>query len=57
MASQEPVQRVNETAEVIPILLENRNSGEAVRVWSAGCATGEEAYTIGMLLSEVSSRP
>jgi two-component system CheB/CheR fusion protein len=33
-------------------LFESKGAGDQVRVWVAGCATGEEAYTIGMLLSE-----
>jgi two-component system, chemotaxis family, CheB/CheR fusion protein len=36
--------------EVIPQLL--RSESETVRVWCAGCATGEEAYTIAILLAE-----
>ena len=37
---------------VIPKLFENRNSTDPVRVWAAGCATGEEAYSIAMALAE-----
>ena len=37
---------------VIPKLFENRGPDEAVRVWLAGCATGEEAYSIAILLRE-----
>ncbi len=33
-------------------LLERKPKREPVRVWVPGCATGEEAYTIGMILSE-----
>jgi len=37
--------------DVLPELLARRKAGE-VRVWSAGCASGEEAFTIMMLLAE-----
>ena len=36
----------------IPALFEGRASGDQIRVWVAGCATGEEAYSIAMLLAE-----
>ncbi|HET6202904.1 MAG TPA: chemotaxis protein CheB [Planctomycetota bacterium] len=38
--------------EVIPRLLERKAPGELVRAWVPGCATGEEAYTVAMLLIE-----
>lgn len=38
--------------EVIPRLFAGKTPADQVRVWVAGCATGEEAYSIAMLLSE-----
>ena len=38
--------------DVIPKLFEGKRSGDEVRVWVPGCATGEEAYSIAMLLFE-----
>lgn len=40
-----------ETA-VIPHLFEGKTPDDAVRVWVPGCATGEEAYSIAMLLRD-----
>jgi two-component system CheB/CheR fusion protein len=42
--------------DVIPGILSARRSGEMVRVWVPGCSTGEEAYSIAMLLQEGISR-
>jgi two-component system CheB/CheR fusion protein len=42
--------------EVIPKLFASKASGEAVRVWTAGCASGEEAYSLGILLLEHASQ-
>ena len=38
--------------EIVPALLETKDSRESIRVWSAGCASGEECYSIAMLLAE-----
>jgi two-component system CheB/CheR fusion protein len=39
-------------ARHLPNLFRNKGMGEAVRVWVPACATGEEAYSIAMLLQE-----
>jgi two-component system CheB/CheR fusion protein len=40
-------------AEVVPRLRDSRDPTETIRVWSTGCATGEEAYTLAMVFAEV----
>ncbi len=37
---------------VIPKLFEGKDADDEVRVWVAGCSTGEEAYSIAILLRE-----
>jgi len=39
-------------AKIIPALLRERNGGEPVRVWVPGCASGEEVYSLAMLILE-----
>jgi PAS domain S-box-containing protein len=37
---------------VLPQIFAGKNSADQVRIWVAGCATGEEAYSIAMLCAE-----
>lgn len=38
--------------KVIPTLLQDKPNGYVLRVWVAGCASGEEAYSIAIILQE-----
>lgn len=46
----------NALEAIIPTLFAGKRSGEQLRVWVAGCATGEEAYSVAMLLREYAAR-
>ncbi len=39
-------------SKIIPRLLTDKPPGTAVRVWICGCSTGEEAYSLAILLQE-----
>lgn len=42
----------NLQSRILPALFQDGSTDEPVRVWSVGCSTGEEAYTIAMLLEQ-----
>jgi two-component system CheB/CheR fusion protein len=39
-------------SEILPKILKGKTSKDDIRIWVAGCATGEEAYSLAMLFSE-----
>src|SRR5262249_13257823 len=38
--------------QLLPAILHSKQAVSPIRVWTAGCASGEEAYSIAMLLAE-----
>ncbi len=39
--------------KILPDLIERRSAQRSLRIWSAGCASGEEAYSLAMLVEEL----
>ena len=39
--------------DILPTIIKHLKPGRTFRVWSAGCASGEEAYSIAIMLAEL----
>jgi two-component system, chemotaxis family, CheB/CheR fusion protein len=42
--------------KLMPEIFASKTAGQSIRVWVAGCATGEEAYSVAILLLEEAAR-
>lgn len=42
--------------KVLPALIKERKDQKALRIWCAGCASGQEPYSIAMILSEMQKK-
>jgi len=44
-------------SDVVPRIVETKPVEQPIRVWAAGCASGEEAYSVAMILGEALGLP
>lgn len=39
-------------ADILPRILENKDAGEAIKIWVTACSTGQEAYSMAIMVNE-----
>ncbi|KQS30939.1 CheR family methyltransferase [Dyadobacter sp. Leaf189] len=39
--------------QILPAIIKNKNAGDPVRLWVTACSTGQEAYSIAMIIMEI----
>jgi len=42
--------------QIVPQLFQSKGPNDQIRIWCAGCATGEEAYSLAILMAEYAAR-
>ena len=53
---RDPAMFENLCSDVLPNILKHKTPGAPVRIWIAGCSTGQEAYSIAICLREALGR-
>jgi two-component system CheB/CheR fusion protein len=39
--------------QVLPAIIKNKTAGDPIRLWVAGCSTGQEAFSLAMIVMEI----